>query len=175
MKVQIDCVAKSVLAALIFVASESAIAFPSSYRAYGPSVEDMRRAGEQATREGKLILIYFKTARCAPCRYVDGEFDSTRTQNVFVGKYVFVEAWIGGGDGGNLGAKYGITGAPHFVVLGPDGSPRCKAVRGFENQMQAQELGAGLTRVKVWPAWPEPVASAVSPKCLDIIRQIGPG
>lgn len=175
MKVQLDCLAKSALAALILVASESALAFPSDYKAYGASPEELSKARAQASREGKLVLVYFRMLNCPPCGYVNGEFDSTPTRNAFLGKYVFVEAWVKDSDGSALGAKYGIRGAPHFVVLTQDGGPLCKSRGGFANQMEAVELGAGLARVKAWPAWAEPVSRSVSPRCLDVIRQTGPG
>lgn len=156
--------------AFAFLVSGLALAFPSDYKAYGASPEELGKARAQASREGKQIFIYFRMLNCPPCAYVNGEFDSRATRNAFLGKYVFVEAWVKDSDGAPLGAQYGIKGAPHFVVLSPEGAPLCKSRGGFANQMEAQELGAGLARVKAWPAWAQPVSSSASPKCLDVVR-----
>ena len=161
--------AKGMGAGLVLLASECAFAFPLDYGAYGPS--EYQKALDQASKEDKKMLIYFRMNNCPPCSYVSGALDSSEVRAAYKNKYVFIEAWVKGGEGSALGRRFGITGAPHFVVLDSKGKPLCKSIGGFANSAEAIELANKMAKLDTWPFWSEPVATSPSPKCLAVIRQ----
>lgn len=103
----------------------------------------LEKALVRATSEGKNVIVYYTRTKCPPCDVLRGRLNREEVGKQFQQNYVFTAVWgssMGHEERESYRSRFGVRGAPTWIVYSAKGKYVCTARGGFESD----EGGAAL-------------------------------
>lgn len=143
----LGAIASYVPSALSFF--ESSI-LPSDFR----TENSMSKAVAVARDSGKGVILYYTRTNCPPCNALQARLKQDDVGKLYRESYVFTAAWgssMSSAEREDYRARYGVLGAPTWLLFTNEGQYVCTSDGGFRSQTAGVELHQAMQTLLAAP------------------------
>ncbi len=109
-----------------------------------PSID---KAYSRAAKEQKAVIVYYTRTSCPPCDVLQGRLRNESVAKPFRDGYVFTAVWgntLGLQEREHYRSRFGVQGAPTWIVFNSQGAYVCTAPGGFSSDSEGLALDQSI-------------------------------
>ena len=115
----------------------------------------LSKALTAARQSGQHVIVYYTRTNCPPCRQLQARLRKESVAKPYRDSYVFTAVWGSSMDSTereHYRQRFGVQGAPTWIVFKNDGQYVCTSEGGFETDEAGEQLHKALQSLLAAPS-----------------------